>query len=102
METCNSNKDDIFNNKEIESARRVIEDFEKNFPKTDYDLIHPTLSDKEKKEKLSQNEIELLGNLKPILLIGLEKLLERYRMSEKNNKGVLRGVLIEQDMLSNL
>jgi phospholipid-transporting ATPase len=100
MEICNPNKENIFTDSEIIRANDIIQKFEKRFNVSDYDLVHPTLLDKDKRDKLSQKEIQLLTNLKPILYIGLEKLLERYNRSEQTNRGTLRGVLIEQDMLS--
>jgi phospholipid-transporting ATPase len=36
---------------------------------------------------------------KAILLVGLKVMLEKYKESERTNKGVLRGVLVESEML---
>ena len=77
-----SNDPTFFTEAKIAQARKRIKAFE--------DRYREVYTDTNTEEYLIK---------KSIICVGLEKMLEFYRDSEKNNKGTLRGVLVESDML---
>lgn len=76
------NTGNIFLRDKIDQAKYTIKKFE----------------DKCREVYLDTNTEEYLEK-KGIIHVGLEKLLERYKESEKENASVVRGVLVESEML---
>lgn len=103
---CNllpSNMDIYEINSDIEKFKETINQFvgsnhftKENIDKS-LDLIQKFESDKKEAYLLfDKSDLER----KAIFHTGLEKMLEKYLRSEKENASVLRGVLIEADVLS--
>lgn len=77
------NKGNVFLREKINEAKEIIKKFE----------------DKSREVYMDTNTEEYLEK-KGIIYVGLQKLLERYKESENNNASVVRGVLVESEMLS--
>lgn len=73
----------VFTREKIEEAKAKIKKFE----------------DLNREVYLEKNSDEYLEK-KGIIYVGLEKLIENYKESELKNASVLRGVLVESEMLS--
>ena len=87
-EILEKHEDSVFNDLEIEKSKKEIEKFE-------HDLIN---TDRKMNDYYPQELIER----KSILYAGLNSLLEHYVESEKKDKSVLRGILVESDILKNV
>ena len=73
----------VFLREKIDFAKQKIKKFEDQY-----------------KEVYIETNTEIYLEKKGIIYVGLEKLLERYKESEEKNASVVRGVLVESDMLS--
>lgn len=81
-EKCDIHNENVFNKENIENAKVDIINYENKF--LDLGIF-----------KMEKDELEK----KAILLVGLKKMLDRYKKSEIDNKGVIRGVLVESEIL---
>ena len=80
---------DIFNEKNLKLSYKKISSFENKYPE-EYKIIGP------KDKSQLENYIKELKNKKSTLLLGLEKLYEKYKKTPLSKK---RGILIESQML---
>jgi phospholipid-transporting ATPase len=80
--------DSVFNDAQIEKAKIIIENYEQNLINDD--------------RKLKDYYPQELIMTKSTLYAGLSSLLVHYYDCEKKDKGVLRGVLVECDILKNV
>jgi magnesium-transporting ATPase (P-type) len=82
-EKANPNNDPaVFTEEKIRNARKKVQAFEERY----------------REVYLDTNTDEYLTK-KSIICVGLEKMLEIYRASERKSAATLRGVLVESDML---
>lgn len=77
------NNEGIFEKSKIENAKRAIKSFEDQH-----------------REVYLETNTEAYLEKKGVVSIGLDALIVRYQESEKKNASVVRGVLVEADMLS--
>ena len=79
----NENTGQIFLRNKIEAAKTLINGFEE-----------------QNRQVYLETHTDAYLEKKGIVYVGLEKMIERYKESEKLNASIMRGVLVESDMLS--
>lgn len=81
----NTKSGEIFLEEKIKKAKELIKHFEDQY-----------------REVYLETNTEAYLEKKGIVYVGLEKMIERYKESEVKDASVVRGVLVESDMLSML